>query len=132
MNLNIENMMLVEDVKKLFTNLYPFLKIELYKSLNEAKQNHIKKEPLPSNFILSKCLNNPESIAINWSNDITVEQLETQFEKIGLSAEIFRRSGNVWVETSLTDNWTLQQQNEEAEEINKHFSEKKIYLPNRF
>jgi hypothetical protein len=122
MKLLIDKETLVEDVKRLFVNNYPFLKIELYKPLQEAKQTHAKKEPLPSNVALSKFFKNINSAVINCGEDITVEALENQFKNIDLDAEIFRKSGTVWVETSLTDNWTLQQQNAEAEEISKHFS----------
>ncbi|HVX27352.1 MAG TPA: hypothetical protein VHB70_13470, partial [Parafilimonas sp.] len=58
---------------------------------------------------------------IDISNEVTVAELENQFGDIGLIAEVFRKSGNVWIESSLTDNWTLQQQNNEAEEISRHF-----------
>jgi len=43
--------------------------------------------------------------------------VEKDFESLGLFAEVFRKSGNVWIETSLTNDWTLQQQNLEGEEI---------------
>ena len=61
---------------------------------------------------------------VNMDNDVTVAELENQFTNIGVNAEIFRRSGNVWVEASLTINWTLQQQNMEGEEISRHFNKK--------
>jgi hypothetical protein len=35
----------------------------------------------------------------------------------GLSVQVFRKSGNVWLETSATDNWTLRQQNNEGAEL---------------
>ena len=58
-------------------------------------------------------------VIVNMDNDVTVAELENQFTNIGVNAEIFRRSGNVWVEASLTINWTLQQQNMEGEEISR-------------
>lgn len=50
-------------------------------------------------------------------SDITVAELENSFAGFGLRTEVFRKSGNVWVPTLLTDNWTLQQQNNAGEEI---------------
>ncbi|MFZ9982087.1 MAG: hypothetical protein ACO3FI_08660 [Cyclobacteriaceae bacterium] len=35
----------------------------------------------------------------------------------GLLVKIFRKSGNVWIETSLTDDWTLERQNEEGKSM---------------
>ncbi len=54
---------------------------------------------------------------IDIHNEITVAQLITSFAHFGLKTEIFRKFGNLWIETSLTDNWTLQQQNKAGEEI---------------
>jgi hypothetical protein len=51
---------------------------------------------------------------------------EKDFEKIlGLSAHIFRKSGNVWVETTLNNDWPLEEQNEEGKQISSHFADNK-------
>ena len=34
----------------------------------------------------------------------------------GLSAQVFRLSGDVWLETTSTDNWTLEEQNSTGQE----------------
>ena len=53
----------------------------------------------------------------------TVHDLETGFrERFGLSVHVFRKSGNLWIETTMTENWTLKQQNEHGMEISKPFS----------
>ncbi len=121
MTLYIKKGSLVEDVQKLFAVHYPFLKIEFYKkqpALNlplAAKAYNALKHPL------IHFTNLPDKTVIDIDENITVAELEDKFDSLGLKAEIFRRSGNVWVETSLTDNWTLKQQNLEAEEISRHF-----------
>jgi len=125
MKLFIEKETLVEDIKKIFVSCYPFLKIELYKK--PFGDNYIiKKQPLASGAGLAKFIHVPDKTTIDINNNITVEGLENQFEDIGLVAEVFRRSGKVWVETTLTNNWTLDQQNLEGEEMSLHFKEKKI------
>ncbi|MEP6464900.1 MAG: hypothetical protein ABJB05_01285 [Parafilimonas sp.] len=127
MKLFIEKETLAEDVKRIFTTCYPFLKIELYKKQFADNNATVKKEPVTS---LNKLIYTKDKTVIDISYNVTVAELENQFAVIGLVAEVFRKSGNVWVETSLTDNWTLQQQDEEAKEISKHFTEKNIALPN--
>jgi hypothetical protein len=99
------------------------LKIEFYKTLTDGKPNYSKKEALPANFVLGKILKSPGNAIIDMDETVTVAALEMQIANIGLTAEVFRKSGNVWVETSLTNNWTLQQQNAEAEELNRHFNQ---------
>jgi hypothetical protein len=52
---------------------------------------------------------------IHIEGDKTVNQVVKGFEEIfGLSMMIRRRSGNVWIETSLTADWTLERQNREG------------------
>ena len=103
-----------EDLKNLFTLCYPYLKIEFFR------------KPSVINVLDKKgaaAVNRFESISgsalIDIDKNITVAHLENDFALLGLKAEIFRRCGNVWVETSLTDSWTLHQQNLEGEEISR-------------
>lgn len=130
MKLFIDNTTLVADVKNIFTSNYPFLKIELYKDGISVNHYALKKEPLSSNLPLQLSVNANSKKIIDINDNITVAALENEFASIGLVAEIFRKSGNVWIETSLTCNWTLQQQNAEGEEISRHFSIKKINSSN--
>lgn len=123
MKLFIEAGSKVDDVKKIFSNSYPFLKIELYKKPFNNGRFGIKKQQLAPTESLFKFVHALEKAAIDIGNNITVAELENQFADIGLIAEVFRKSGNVWIESSLTDNWTLLQQNSEAEEISRHFEE---------
>jgi len=52
---------------------------------------------------------------INLSGSTTIQTLKNSIaESTGLMVKIFRKSGNVWIETSLTDDWTLDRQNEEG------------------
>ena len=47
--------------------------------------------------------------------DLDDAELEEIFEtNFGLHVQIFRKSGKIWLETSTTDGWTLNQQNEEG------------------
>ena len=49
----------------------------------------------------------------------TVAQLKKLLsEKLGLLPLIYRKSGSMWIETSLTEDWSLERQNHEAEQMN--------------
>jgi hypothetical protein len=44
-----------------------------------------------------------------------VSKVEMGFqESFGISVQVFRKSGKVWLETSATDCWTLEEQNEQG------------------
>jgi hypothetical protein len=90
-----------EEIQEQFNSRYPFLKIEFLKSIVRFA--------------------NGASVKIDKNR--TVTQLEKDFkESTGITIQVFRRSGNVWVKTGLTDDWTLERQNEEGEQISSHFS----------
>ena len=121
MKLFIDKESKVDDVKKIFTSCYPFFKIELYKKPFANNFIAVKKEPLPATIRLNEFIRTADEIVIDISHNVTVAELESQFNNIGFVTEVFRKSGNVWIASSLTDNWTLQQQNAEGKEISSHF-----------
>ncbi|MCH5683279.1 hypothetical protein LWM68_02705 [Niabella sp. W65] len=102
-----------EDVKNFFSSCYPFLKIELYK-MGENNTTAPGKKHCP---VKDKFMDLPGEGVVDIHSDITVAELGNSFACFGLRTEVFRKSGNVWVATLLTDNWTLQQQNNAGEEI---------------
>ena len=56
---------------------------------------------------------------------MTVGELENAFfTQFGLSVQLSRRSGNLWLETIMTNSWTLKQQNEHGRELTEHISPK--------
>lgn len=49
------------------------------------------------------------------NDEMTVGELEQKFkEQFDLNVQVFRKHGNSWIETTVTDNWSLQKQNEEG------------------
>jgi hypothetical protein len=119
MYLEINGERLISDVQKDFGAVYPFLKIEFFKN------GKIRRDRYPVNQLIPA--SQPVKNAWNWKIDtgsltITDGMTVTDFEnalmdQFGLSAQVFRRSGNLWLETTITDYWTLKQQNDHGREI---------------
>jgi hypothetical protein len=64
-------------------------------------------------------LKNSGMIGIN--DNMTVAELEKTFlEQFGLAAQVSRNSGGMWLETTMTDTWSLYKQNEYGREIAEH------------
>lgn len=107
-----------KDVQKKFTEVYPFLKVEFYKQhYSEMKVSAVKDRISPDKIIseLSKSFK-PEVVDINGHR--TVAELEKEFyEKFGIAMQVSRKSGNIWIETSKTDDRTLIVQNEMGESM---------------
>lgn len=116
--LKIDERKSVSDFQKEFTILFPFLKIEFFKTgkapLN--RKDHKAGTLLAPNALLSK-----ENISIDLSPSTTVAQLKhTLLEHTGVSCLVYRKSGSMWIETLLTEDWSLERQNHEAELMNIH------------
>lgn len=103
----------LSDIKRAFSMQYPGLRIEFY---NQPHRDH---EGSPMNEKLGENLNVGEiregdfqSGELHLSDDLTVTAVERLFEnKFGLHIQIFRRSNNLWLQTTATDHWTLGVQN---------------------
>jgi uncharacterized protein (DUF1697 family) len=75
---------------------------------------------------IKDCRSKSKTGDLIFSAETTVADLEnTFFRDFGLSAQVFRRSGNVWLETSATDSWSLMQQNSEGAELSSQIREKR-------
>jgi hypothetical protein len=56
------------------------------------------------------------------TGDMKVYEAESLFmERFGLSVQVFRRSGTNWIQTTTTDNRTLNEQNEKAQALSEPF-----------
>ncbi len=100
-----------------FNTMFPFLKVEFYTKFRN--QNG-----LSSNILNNKSLCDARTIHSETKPIITAEttvvELEMQFLEIyGLIIQVFRKSGKVWLETSITDGWTLEEQNRQGKDLSK-------------
>ena len=97
-----------------FSRRYPFLRLEFFKPANRELAGET--EISPFTLLKSACLSREGELVIE--NNNSVKQLEKVFEQeFGLCVHVSRRSGLLWLHTSLTNNWTLEKQNEQGREI---------------
>lgn len=101
----------LRDINKEFQRHFPCLKLEFYRCNHQpggssSFDNRISsKQPL-------KNISDLVPAYINIDPMDTVAEVEQRFQnKFGLPVQVFRRAGEVWVETVQTDNFTLQKQN---------------------
>lgn len=120
MKLAIDEHTTIKEVQKEFTEVYPFLKIEFYKKPHEEKELSDKKYRLAPDKVLSKEGNAFKSAKIDIDKSKTVADLEKEmYEKLGVAMQVSRKSGNIWLETSFTDDRTLELQNEQGEVMSR-------------
>lgn len=108
----ITNNKTIKEIKEVFNTEFPGLKIEFYKEEHENYQGSEKATQYDENLTIGDINPTKSSgeITIN-ETDIT-SNIEQMFEKtFGLHVQIFRRSKELWLQTSATDNWTIEVQN---------------------
>jgi hypothetical protein len=114
MDIKISNEKSVGEVQSEFKSVFPFLKIEFLKK-NGAEPNS-QGHAIPERTRIGVICSLPAPGLINIGPERTVEEIEKDFlSQMGLLVQIFRRSGNVWVATTLTDRWSLDRQNHAGE-----------------
>jgi hypothetical protein len=68
---------------------------------------------------IAECRANHLEGELEFTEQTRVNELEGRFQDdFGLSVQVFRKSGKLWLETTATDNWTLAEQNNQGEELN--------------
>ena len=118
---NLENVKIMEvratrklsELKAEFHDQFPFLKIEFFKVPHHEQEPTAKKAMIKADHTVSEISETEKEGEIVLSGDMTVNELESLFrDEYGINVQVFRRSGNVWLETSSTDEMTLDEQNE--------------------
>jgi len=105
----------IGSVQEAFNTAYPFLKLEFYSS-NNINSSLPKRNLTPFSTLQSAGLKNAGELELR--QEMTVHELERSFKTLfGLNIQVSRKAGMMWLETTKTDKWTLQKQNEHGREI---------------
>lgn len=117
MTFRIEHNSSVADIQDAFSLEYPYLKLEFFepchRSVPPRKRKGVKGE---ANLGSIGRIDSPVDLEFN--NSTTVAELEEKFQVMfGISAQVYRKAGNIWIETNITDKWTLQHQNEQGRQL---------------
>ncbi len=118
MEIKITNTKTIQEIQAEFNKEFPYLKIEFFDAPHVDGVSLPKSKIILNNKKLSKCRKQTNEGDLHICGTQTVSVLENSFwEKYKLSVQVFRKSGNLWIETSLTESWTLEQQNNEGFEM---------------
>lgn len=125
MYININADTRISDIKRQFSDVYPFLKIEFFKKPHAKHKLSVEMDRIIADKTISLLTKKNANAQIDIDGKRTVLMVEQDFwELFGLSVQVFRRAMNMWIETSFTDSWTLESQNSEGEMFSsKEFGE---------
>ncbi len=110
----VKNDMMIKDLKKQFHDYYPQLKLEFFRVAHDVHGGNNKANMLANETFIKDYTNSKEG-SIEFEGMISVSEFEQRFsDTFGLHVQVFRKSGDVYVETTQTDDWSLEQQHKEA------------------
>lgn len=116
MMLDISQNRTISEVQGDFNAVYPFLNLEFYKIQRLDEALPVKKR-LDKSLSL-KLAGAKKAGWVDVNERMTVKELENALlENFGLVAQVSRKAGMMWLETTHTDSWTLGKQNEYGREI---------------
>jgi hypothetical protein len=113
MKIQVTTGMTIAALQQAFSACFPNLALAFFSKPHEIFQSSPVKYLLTdSSLSLERIEKHPHNGAVEVYADITVADLEQFFEQeFGLHVQIFRKTGNTWQETTLSDQLTLGAQN---------------------
>ena len=115
----------MRDIQIKFNKKFAYLKLEFYRGQHESGQGSPPSERLDPQLTISEVRTVRQEGNLRIKEDMKVSDFEKLFyEKYGLNVQVFRKSGNLWMQTTSTDSWTLAQQNRKGGSSEHHFKEK--------
>jgi hypothetical protein len=114
----------LKDIQREFRDMFSHLKLEFYQQKHATGEGSANSELLNTELTISEVRNIHKEGDLNIHGDMTVSTLESIFaDQYGLNAQVFRRSGNIWLQTTRTDGWTLHDQNRKGGASEQHYKE---------
>lgn len=113
MELLIKKIKTLGEIKAEFNKYFEYLKIEFCSKPHKIHEGTRKKFIYTIDKRISEINRKVVEKSIKIDPKMTVGLLEQIFAtEIGLPIQVFRKSGPSWLETTSTDDWTLEKQNQ--------------------
>lgn len=104
----------IGEFREAFNTLFPRLSIRLFTQPHAVGEGSHVSEQVEDDRKLGTWLKTKDRSTIEVRSEMTISEFENLLESHGLHAQVFRRSGNLWLETTQSDSWTLERANNET------------------
>jgi hypothetical protein len=106
-----DDYMTLKSIKQQFNEKYPHLKIEFFKTKHSKGEASAEGLMYDDVFRLKDIRKEGAMIPVSIHGNLKTATLEKIFEEeLGVFIQVYKKSKNVWIQTTATDNWTLSQQ----------------------
>jgi hypothetical protein len=118
MHIHIAPTRLISEIQQEFNSKFNFLKLEFFTRRGFVNSDYSSTQIAPANKRIGDIQQVITEGGIEIEGEMIVKELEERLKnEFSVAAQVFRRSGNLWLETTMTDNWALNQQNKHGKEI---------------
>lgn len=109
----------IKAIQDEFQEVFPFLKLVFYSNSHKTGEGSIKKFTISNDATVSETSKKETDSTLTINKSMKVSELENAFlDSFGLNVQVFRKSNNLWLQTTITDNWSLEKQNQNGKEMN--------------
>jgi hypothetical protein len=118
MILFIHGRRLVAEAERDFSQNYPYLKLQFLQ--HSANGNTPLQKAKATQRLNEIWYFKSDNGSVDINDQITVGDLKSMLNmRFGLLSRLFRKSGSAWLEVTLTQGWTLKQQNDHGRELSE-------------
>jgi hypothetical protein len=108
------------DIQQDFNGVFPGLKLEFFSAPHSEDEPTPKRLRLGGESVVKMARKLHTNGFLSIDAGMTAYETEEAFRDLfGLNAQVFRRQGETWIETTRTDEWTLEKLNASASETNE-------------
>ncbi len=123
--MKINNNVTLQSLQQAFSQTFPGLRIEFYAAHHDLGKGSPKGTALEPHLLVKDARSSQQEGEIDLDPNMSVGAFEETLEKqFGLNAQVFRKSGVSWMQTTATDHWTLSKQSCKGTASEKHYQEK--------
>lgn len=103
----------IESVLNEFTKVFPDLKLEFFHHAHDPGAISAPGDQWDHSALISEIRSMDHGGSFSFNPEMTVVEFEQTLEKEwGLHVQVLRRSGDLWLQSTVTDHWTLGKQND--------------------
>lgn len=108
----------LKEIKDAFTSHFPHLKIEFFSEKHKEGEASSNKMKIDDTSLLKDIRTKHTEGALSIDGHQKTSTFETNFfNHFGVTVQVLRKSGNLWLQTTTTDDWSLAHQEKTGQEF---------------
>ena len=102
----------IYEIQREFNQMFPNLRLEFFSKEHAEHEGSPDKAKLDPEMLIGAIRSNEKKGDLKIDPSLSVAELENSFHDVyGLNVQVYRRSGGIWLQTTSTDDWSLERQN---------------------